>query len=239
MTNQTKAGLFITGSTILWLALFWTNGEWRGYPILGGMLFGNVAMWLAFLVAKREDRLQAERARLGGTRRRGLIALLMMLAANAKALFLLLAVIAIGGLIVANIGVAIWSKALSVKLNQLRKPVVLAMNSVTDPGFAIAAVGGVAAAAPLEPEPEPGFVPANADQATGIALSILVPANAYLEYSTDMVTWSEIHHSGPSDEMTFWETPGSHGFFRLKSYNDNPPPTAAEPVEALLPAAQQ
>lgn len=221
MTTQLKGALTLLLMAGSFLVYCLSTGEWRGVVIFGYVLVGQLSMWAVLWAAQRQDRVTTKR-RLSGL----LSSLAVLFPVVAKAII----PIAIGiGLAVGLLGwggIAIWSKVLSIKMNELRKPIMIeqAMNSVTTPLFQVAAVA--------PPEPEPGFELAAADQpvtspedAYAKALRIMVPANAILEFSTNMIHWSEIHQSGPQDEITFWEAQGSHGFFRYKTFADAPDAT--------------
>lgn len=219
MNTQLKAVLVLVAMTAAWLVISLCAGEMRGLVIFGYTLVGQLSMALVLWLAQRHDRLR-------DTKRKGALATLaFLLPGLAKAIIPIVIAVGVAVGLLGWAGIAIWSKALSIKLNELKRPIHLAMTSVTDLGIAIAAAAppeqepGFALAADNPPQTEPAF-----DFKT-YGIPILVPSHYYLQFSTNMVDWSDVHYSPDSDELTFWEPQGTQGFFRYKTFETDVPPT--------------
>lgn len=214
MNKQTKGALALLSTSVVWLLLSWQADQPKGYLVFGMVLAGQLSMWLVLALAQREERL--------GAKRKGLVAALLFLFPGlARAIIAIAIGIGIGVGLLGWAAIAIWSKALSIKLNELKKPIILdqrventngvqvVVNTYPHTGPYDPVVQLAAAAAPAVSEPW--------------GIHIMVPANMTLEYSTNMMTWGPIHYSGAQDEDTWWIPEGPQGFFRLKADSEPVP----------------
>lgn len=126
--------------------------------------------------------------------------------------------------VVVGVGIAFWlglviaSKLISMQMNEMRKPILIEQVIKQDTNEVMVAghqtktynKAGYSQVGVLAALPEPS-------KEYSKAMSIVVPADTFLEYSTNLIDWTEIHHSGSFDEETLWELVGPHGFFRLKA----------------------
>lgn len=227
MNTKRKGALVLMAATAALVGLAWWKTESKTFAGLFVMALGGEAiMTFVLWMAEREDRRSINKAK-----RAGFFASLItfLFPGLAKAI---IAIAIAGAVVVGILGFAVFaiiSKVQSMRMNELRKPIILDQRAENTNGVNVAVV------TPYHPasQPYPGIVLAAAgelagvQQQTAMALRIDVPANATLEYSTNLTNWGPIYYAGPQDEETWWEAIGTQGFFRFRSDDANAP---AEPT---------
>lgn len=220
MTTQTKGALTL----LLVIGAGLGTGLYAGKGVMaatifGGMIVGGLAMWLTLALAQREDRMKL---RASNAKRAGILAGLIALVESAKAIIIV--ALAIGGaaVLLGWGAFAILSKIQSIRMRNAAKPIIIdgqgAQNNIGTNGVQVAQVS-----TPPSSTVTAGFQLAAAspgEEAVGLYLTIPVPANMTLEYSTNFVNWGPIFINGPEAIDTYWLPDGPQGFFRLKADQD-------------------
>lgn len=213
-TTKTKGAVTLLVMAMVGLAVTLMTGNTLGVYIFSYVIVGQLSMWIVLALAEREDRFTSKRKALVSS-------VFLLFHAIAKAIIPLAIAIGVGVGIAAWLGLAVASKLISLRIHDLKKPIILDQRADNTNIVNIAEAYHYPSSSSYNPGMLAAATPSGQhSESPQTGLHILVPANMTLEYSTNLIHWGPIHYSGAQDEDTWWSPEGPHGFFRLKADQD-------------------